>query len=167
MTTRDTPHSATARTRLAVCLATGFGLGLSPVASGTAGAILGLGIVAAVWHAGILWQILTSVLLSLAAIPICHAAETHFGQKDDRRIVADEYLTFPICMIGLPAVGWVLAIAFLSNRFFDVVKFPPSRSLQRLHGGLGIVIDDVFSCLYSLAANHAAYWVLSRLLDRL
>ncbi len=81
-------------------------------------------------------------------------------------MVADEYLTFPICMIGLPFNPWVLLVAFISCRFFDIVKLPPANQLQRVKGGLGIVIDDVFASLYSLAVNHIVVWcILSRCLD--
>ncbi len=147
--------------KLAVLLANGFGLGLSPVASGTVGTLLALPIV---WWfcqllespggvAGILIQCAVVIALSLVAIPICSVAEKHYGTKDDGRIVADEYLTFPICMIGLPWNFWVLLIAFLSCRFFDIVKPAPANQLQRIHGGFGIVIDDVVASLYSLAFN--------------
>lgn len=144
--------------QLNLILATGFGLGLSPVASGTAGTLPGLAIVWWLWRYGVPCQIAAAILLPLLAIPICGAAERHYGRKDDGRIVADEYLTFPIAMIGLPFTPLMVAIAFVSCRFFDVVKFPPARRLQALRGGTGIVIDDVFASLYSLAANHAIYW---------
>lgn len=148
------------RTRLGVVLATGFGLGLSPIASGTAGTLLGIPIVLLLWPLGLPAQAAAAVLLPLLAIPICDAAERAFGKKDDGRIVADEYLTFPLCMAGLPPTPLMLATAFLSHRFFDIVKPPPARGLQALKGGVGIVMDDVFSSLYALAVNHAIYWFL-------
>lgn len=143
--------------RLSVVLATGFGLGLSPLASGTVGTLPGLLIVAAVWSHGLAAQLVTAIVLPLLAIPICHVAEKVFGKKDDGRIVADEYLTFPITLIGLPLMPWVVAMAFASARCFDIVKPPPARRLQDLHGGLGIVIDDVVASLYSLAVNHLIF----------
>jgi len=155
--------------KLAVLLANGFGLGLSPIASGTVGTFLGFPLVWLSWRvyeslgggvAGILWQCALALVLSLVAIPICSAGEKHYGTKDDGRIVADEYLTFPICMIGLPWNPWVLLVAFLSCRFFDILKPPPANQLQSIRGGTGIVIDDVMASLYSLAANHLVFWVI-------
>ncbi len=139
----------------------GFGLGYSPFAPGTAGTLLGLPIVWAInTHAGVAAQLLIAVVLSLLAIPLCQAVEDEVKTKDPKRCVADEYLTFPLCMIGLPVIGQehgllMMGIAFLTNRFFDIAKFWPAHGLQRLTGGLGIVIDDVFAALYALAANHA------------
>ena len=160
--------------RIVLTVATWFGLGYAPIASGTFGALPGALIAYVVallaWrnHVGMPWQVAGQTLFALAlsglAIPICGAAERLFGKKDDRRIVADEALTFPVCTIGLPLVQapWLLAVAFVVNRACDIVKPPPARRLQDLHGGLGIVIDDFIACLYALAINHAIYWSLAR-----
>lgn len=148
--------------KLSLVLATGFGLGFSPVASGTAGTLPGLLIVWVVWPHGLPWQLASAILLPILAIPICGIAEKHFGKKDDGRIVADEYLTFPISMVGLPFNPWVVALAFLSSRCFDILKLPPARQLQSLHGGTGIVIDDVIASIHSLIFNHAIYWTITR-----
>lgn len=152
-------------TKSAVLAATGFGLGYSPVASGTVGCLLGVALVALTFRGLPLpHQIGLAAALTLLAVPICDVAEKKFGVKDDGRIVADEYLTFPVCMIGLPPTPGVLALAFVTNRVFDIVKPPPARGLQRLHGGWGIVVDDLLAALYSLALNHLLYRLLVRAL---
>ncbi|MBU0716106.1 MAG: phosphatidylglycerophosphatase A [Verrucomicrobia bacterium] len=164
-----------------ILLATGFGLGLSPVASGTAGTLLGLPIMlglAPLWAHPAFWahpvfraysgsgvlmvQMIAALGLTLLAIPICDVAEKHFGRKDDGRIVADEFMTFPIGLLGLPLCPWVLALAFFTNRVFDVLKPFPAKGLQRLPGGLGIVVDDGVAALYSLLVNHAVYYLVLR-----
>jgi len=171
--------------KLGVLLANGFGLGLSPFASGTVGTLLAFPIVWAfclllevpasgIWtFSGIMespvrlvYQAVIAIGLSIVAIPICSVAEKHYKTKDDGRIVADEYLTFPICMIGLPWNPWVLLVAFLSCRFFDIIKPPPCNGLQSIGGGTGIVIDDVFASFYSLIFNHLFVWlILVRFVD--
>lgn len=142
-------------------LASGAGFGYSPIASGTVGSLWGVLLVWLVFsHIPLAGQVVCAVLLSLAAVPICDAAEKWYGRKDDGRIVADEYMTFPICVLGIwPAIqapgGWkVLAAAFVVCRIMDIVKPFPARRLQDLHGGLGIVIDDVIASLYALVVNH-------------
>lgn len=141
-------------------LATGFGLGYAPVASGTFGSLPGIAIVALYAWAGLspAWQIAISLIAVVLAVPICDAAEEHFGGKDDGRIVADEYLTFPLAMLGLPwldaAHWWVLPMAFVVTRLMDILKPWPARQIQALRGGYGIVADDVFASLYALALNH-------------
>ena len=156
--------------RFTLLVATSFGLGYAPVASGTFGAIpgallaYGVAVVSLHSHAAMIWQIVGQVLFGVAlsglAIPICDVAEQMLGVKDDGRIVADETMTFTICTIGLPLVTapWMLAVAFVVNRVCDIIKPPPARRLQDIHGGFGIVVDDFIACLYALAINHAIYW---------
>ena len=153
--------------KIIVLIASGFGLGLSPWASGTVGSLPGLVIVLLVAPLSLPWQTLLAVGLALAAIPVCSVAENYYGKKDDHRIVADEYMTFPICVLGLPwlAHPWLLGVAFVTNRILDIVKPPPARQAQALPGGFGIVLDDVASSLYALALNHVI-WLVAKLMFR-
>jgi len=144
--------------KIAVWIATGFGLGYSPVASGTVGALLGLPLAWLLASQSIAVQIGLALLLTLICIPICTLAERELGgRKDDGRIVADEYLTFPICVIGLPWLEsgnwWMLGLAFVVNRIMDILKPFPAYRLQSLPAGLGITIDDAISSLYALGIN--------------
>ena len=153
--------------RIALCLATGFGLGLIPVASGTFGSLLGLPVVYALAHLHWLWQVLAAATLAACAVPICGVAERILGKKDDGRIVADEWMLLPVSFIGLPVLDllrgawWMLGVFWLVTRVFDILKPPPAYQLQRLHGGAGIVIDDLIAALYALAANHIILRVLA------
>jgi len=150
-----------------VLLASGFGLGWSPFASGTVGSLPGVLIVLALSPLSLQWQIGIAIALVLLAIPICEIGENHFDRKDDGRIVADEYLTFPLCTLGLPWMAHpsLLLVAFLTNRVMDIIKPPPARQAQNLHGGFGIVIDDVISSLYALLLNHAIWWTMQRTIN--
>lgn len=151
--------------KLTVLIASGFGLGLSPFASGTCGAILGIPLGLAVTTIENVWiQIAVCALLVLLAIPICDGAEKYYGVKDDGRIVADEYMLLPICFIGQgPLWNWILtdyeghridaivliAFAFVISRIIDILKPTPARQIQAVKGGLGVVLDDLFSSIYS------------------
>ena len=148
--------------KASLLVATGFGLGLSPFAPGTMGTALGVLMVMGLPRVAIVGQICFAGVLAIMAVPMCDLAEKHFGSKDDRRIVADEYLTFPICIVALPwqSAPWLLALAFVTHRLFDIIKPFPARRLQKLPGGKGIVVDDVISSLYALAVNHAVWWLV-------
>jgi phosphatidylglycerophosphatase A len=144
--------------RILIWLATGFGLGLSPFASGTVGALLGIPLTYLVHGCPLWWGHLVScVVLTALAVPICDAAEKTFGRKDDGRIVADEYLLLPIAFIGLPLTPLMVAVGFVVSRAMDVIKPWPARGLQKVTGGLGVVIDDFFASLYAMLINHAIY----------
>lgn len=147
-----------------VILATGFGLGLSPVASGTFGTLLGIPLAYVLFYTiPDAWVIQLVIALSLVAVavPICDKAEKALGgKKDDGRIVADEYLTVPLTLVGLPLQPAIFAMAFLTHRVLDIIKPPPARGLQRLPGGLGITIDDAISSAYALGVNWLLYLYL-------
>lgn len=146
---------------LVLAAATGFGLGFSPFASGTTGALLGLPLMLAlapIWATGrIMAQTGACLVLAAGAVGLCDLAEKHLPRKDDPRIVADEYLTFPIGLIGLPLCLPALLLAFITNRIGDILKPFPAWRAQKLPGGLGIVADDFISAGYSLVINHLLF----------
>ncbi|HSP57309.1 MAG TPA: phosphatidylglycerophosphatase A [Halomonas sp.] len=143
-------------------VATGFGLGLSPLASGTAGSLLGLPL--AWWLLGRSRRVQLSVaaLLLLVAVPICQLASETLGGKDDGRIVADEYLAFPVAVLGQTAARQplVMAGAFVAYRVLDATKPPPAAQLEGVAGGVGIVLDDTVAAFYAwlLLAAALALW---------
>ena len=91
------------------------------------------------------------------SIPICEVAEKIIGGKDPGCIVADEYLTLPITIIGLTS-PWALLSGFILHRIFDITKPPPIKQLQHIHGGFGITIDDFLAALIALGLNHAIFY---------
>ena len=156
---------ATLRQKLSVFIATGFGLGLlAPVAPGTVGSLPGVLLALWVTRQHLPLQILICLGLTFLAVPFCDVAERVLGKKDDGRICADEWMLFPICVIGLPLLQhlWLIPLCFVVARVCDIIKPPPARQLQELHGGVGIVIDDFFASLYALAINHAVFWAVMR-----
>jgi phosphatidylglycerophosphatase A len=149
--------------KLCVFVATGFGIGLVvPFAPGTFGSIPGVALAYATTLLPLWIQIPVVTALTLLAIPFCDIAEKALGIKDDGRIAADEWMLFPIAVIGLPLLSlplWEIAVFFLVVRIIDIVKPYPCRRLQSIPGGRGIVVDDFAANLYSLALNWALYCV--------
>ena len=150
--------------KLTLFVASGFGLGLvAPFAPGTFGSLPGLALACLATTLPLWLQIPLCTLLTLAAVPVCGAAEKYLGIKDDGRIAADEWMLFPIAVIGLPLSSlpwWTVALFFLVVRIMDIVKPYPCRGLQSIPGGRGIVVDDFAANLYSLAANWAIFRIL-------
>ena len=127
---------------------------------GTVGTLVGLPLAWGLMHLpSVLCQVGTCLVLTLIAIPICGAAEKMIGGKDPGCIVADEYLTLPITVIGL-ASPWALLSGFILHRIFDITKPPPIKQLQHIHGGFGIVIDDFLAALIALGLNHLIFSVI-------
>ena len=146
--------------RLCVFLATGCGIGLFvPFAPGTFGSLPGVALAYATTLLPLWLQIPVCTALALLAIPVCDVAERAFGIKDDGRIAADEWMLFPIALVGIPLgelPWWSMVVFFLIVRAVDILKPWPCRGLQRLPGGRGVVVDDFVANLYSLGLNGLA-----------
>lgn len=145
-----------------VWVGTGFGLGLvAPFAPGTLGSLPGVALGLLMLGLGMpIWgQILFCTVFALMAVPICSVAEQALKKKDDGRITADEWMLYPIAIIGLPLLEhpWLIVATFLSIRLFDIIKLPPARQVQYLPGGWGIVADDFVAQLFALAFHHAIW----------
>ncbi|MHA6963304.1 phosphatidylglycerophosphatase A family protein [Zobellella denitrificans] len=133
-------------------LALGFGSGLSPVMPGTMGTLAAIPLYLLVQGLP-LWAYLGLLVLGfVAGIKICEAATRAIGRHDHGAIVWDEIIGFGITMIAAPAGwGWIAA-GFVLFRFFDIVKPWPIRWFdRRVHGGVGIMLDDVIAGLFALA----------------
>ena len=70
--------------------------------------------------------------------------------KDPRQCTIDEVVGMWISLLFLPKQIVISILAFIIWRTFDIVKPFPAKNLEKLEGGLGIMIDDVVSGLYSL-----------------
>jgi phosphatidylglycerophosphatase A len=132
-------------------VAFGFGAGLAPFAPGTFGTLLGWAIAWALptESAGILLMI--AAVLFLLGIWACEITGRHLGVGDHPAMVWDEVVAFLLILAIVPrAYFWQLA-AFVAFRFFDIVKPPPIRFLERRYGGgLGVMVDDIVAALYAL-----------------
>ena len=74
--------------------------------------------------------------------------EKMFGH-DSSRIVIDEFVGMQFALLMLPQDLHIAAVGFFLFRFFDIAKpFPVGRS-QRLHGGFGVVVDDILAGIYA------------------
>ena len=148
--------------KLCVFVATGFGIGLfAPFAPGTFGSIPGVALAYAAAALPLAMQVVAALCLAFLAIPFCDVAERAFGIKDDGRITSDEWMLYPIALIGIPILElpwWSMAVFFCVVRAVDIIKPWPCRGLQSIHGGFGIVVDDFIANIYSLGVNWAIYW---------
>jgi phosphatidylglycerophosphatase A len=147
---------------VALTAATACGIGYVPFAPGTFGSLAGLA----------LWVVLPRsmvsqlvAILALFAIGVwsAGAAERHFRASDPGPVVIDEVMGMLITLFLNPVGPPGAALAFLLFRGFDVVKPPPARALERLHGGFGVMADDAMAAVYAnltlRAVVAASQWV--------
>jgi phosphatidylglycerophosphatase A len=130
----------------------GFGSGLMPKGPGTAGTLVAFPIY---WYLAPRLNDYYFILLLLAAfvigVWICDKTGRALGVEDHGGIVWDEIVAFLLVLFFTPE-GWIWQIlAFVLFRFFDIVKPQPIRHFdQNLHGGLGVMFDDILAAAYAL-----------------
>jgi phosphatidylglycerophosphatase A len=135
--------------KLITFLASGFYSGLSPIAPGTAGTLVG--VLICLLCLPMPWILRLFFVLALLALSIYIAdkAEKIYQTKDDQRIVIDEIIGLQITMLPAAINALNLCVAFVLFRIFDIWKPFPVNHLQGLPGGWGIVADDVAAGLYA------------------
>jgi phosphatidylglycerophosphatase A len=161
----------TAGDYVALAVAT-CGVGLLPVAPGTWGSLVGVGLylLARAASAGVfarasglgrgaaqfeaLQSAVLLVLLSavtLAGVWAATRAESLLGKKDPGAVVIDEVAGQLITFAFVPfkSGAWVVAVGFVLFRLFDIWKPYPVRRLEALESGLGIMADDVLAGFYA------------------
>ena len=150
-------------------LATGFGSGLSPFIPGTMGTLAAVPFFLLLAQLPF-WAYITVVLIScVIGIKICQVTSEDMKVHDHGSIVWDEFAGFWITMGIVPALNipltewkWLLT-GFILFRFFDMVKPWPIGWLdKRVHGGLGIMVDDIVAGMMSgialfLVAKYAGW----------
>lgn len=133
-------------------IALGFGTGLSPVAPGTVGTLLALPL-------AVLLRAFTNDLGYLLAVAVAFAVGVWAAQRTGRdlgvpdhgAIVWDEVAAFLLVLFFVGADPLREGFAFLLFRFFDIVKPPPARLIDReWHTGFGVMADDIVAACYAL-----------------
>jgi phosphatidylglycerophosphatase A len=144
--------------RFILFLATGFGVGYSPIAPGTLGTLVAVPIYYFLSEIPSPLYEITLVGFFFLSVWISENAERFFGKRDDQRIVIDEIMGFLVTMLRIPKTILFIIIGFLLFRFFDILKPFPIRHLEKkLKGGYGVVLDDVLAGAYANIILHVIH----------
>jgi phosphatidylglycerophosphatase A len=160
----DARAAAATRTRWAWLFATFFGVGYLPLGPGTWASVITV----------LLWYALASALPPSAQLPVASALAAALvligipagskvcvecGVVDPSHIVMDEVAGQMIALLAVPHDWKYFVASLILFRLFDIMKPPPARQLERLHGGTGVMLDDVMAGIYALAGVHLlVYW---------
>ncbi len=140
-------------------LAFGFGSGLAPFAPGTFGTLAAIPVyLLLVLNLSTTLYVLATLLIVIVGIPICQRVSDDLKVHDFSGIVWDEIAGFLITMLFLPCSWQYIVLGFILFRCFDIFKpWPISWLDQYVHGGLGIMLDDVVAGIFSWLILFVAY----------
>ena len=161
------------RTRWAWWLATCFGIGYLRPGPGTYASIAATLFWIVLRYAHLTTPILFLVtcllatVATLSGIPAATRVAQESGIADPGFVVIDEAAGVWTALLAafLPLHGWTVSLpaalaALVLFRVFDIWKPWPVSALDRMHGGVGIMLDDIaagiyaFACVLVLRATH-------------
>jgi phosphatidylglycerophosphatase A len=162
---------------LALAIAT-VGVGYFPIAPGTLGALVGVGLYLTIWgwlysvleanavrgHLNLLYiftpqmaaMLVVISLVTIAGTWAATRAEKLMQRKDPSAVVIDEVAGQMIALLTgpfWPRTWWSILTAFILFRLFDIWKPYPIRRFEALESGLGIMADDLLAGIYALIVN--------------
>ena len=128
-----------------------FGIGKLP-ASGTFGSFFTLLIYFILQkYFNNLTIIMLLIFVTLYSLIFLNKTIKNFKQKDPKEIVIDEYIGQMIPLIVCGNNIYLILVAFISFRFFDITKIYPANIFdKKIEGPLGIIGDDIIAGIYSL-----------------
>lgn len=139
-------------------LALGFGSGLAPKAPGTFGTLAALPFLYFMMPLSVTAYVAVTLVLAIVGIYLCGKTAKDSGVHDHGAIVWDEIVGYLITMIGIAFSWQSLLVGFILFRIFDILKpWPISLLDKHVHGGLGIMLDDVAAGLAALACMHVIF----------
>ncbi|MBO6280893.1 MAG: phosphatidylglycerophosphatase A [Alphaproteobacteria bacterium] len=138
--------------KLALIIATYFGLGLSPKAPGTVGSFgtLPLAFILA-YYTGIYGIIIAAILIFIIGTMATHELIKDQQEKDPGKVVVDEVvgqlLAFTFVADNLYQnlnTWWIYLLGFIAFRFFDICKMGPVKWFDsKMKNAYGVMLDDV------------------------
>jgi phosphatidylglycerophosphatase A len=160
MSSRSSSTSATPpRDRLAHLLAVWFGCGYVPRAPGTAGTLGALPLYFLVRPHGVGVVLLTAAAVAATGVWAGSVVAARTGLEDPQIVVIDEVAGVLTALAAAPE-GWAgTAAGVVLFRVFDQLKPWPAGAAEKLPGGLGIVLDDVFAGAWAAAVLMGLRWV--------
>ena len=146
-------------------IATLFGIGYCPKASGTAGSLAVMPFALAVAYLGGFWALLAwTITLYVIGTATTKEVLKHSVDKDPSFVVIDEACGQSLALLPLAAgidkgaIYWPLIIAaFALFRLFDIIKpWPACYFDRKVHSAHGVMLDDVAAAIYAIAALYTA-----------
>jgi len=144
-------------------LAFGFGSGCSRFAPGTFGTLAAIPIFLILNQLSTSLYLVITLFMFLIGIWLCSETTKKLKVHDHPGIVWDEIVGYLVTMIAAPK-GWIwIVVGFVLFRIFDILKpWPISIADKKIHGGFGIMFDDVIAGVFAFFLLHIiAYYSIA------
>ncbi len=156
-------HPCSPTDRLAHVLAVWFGCGHVPRAPGTAGTLGAIPLYLLLRPLGLSAVAIAAAVIVLVGIWAADRVSKRTGLEDPQIVCIDEVAGVFVTWLGAPA-GWrgLLAGVVVFRVLNQLKPWPACTAERRLHGGLGVMLDDVAAGMWgalALVAARALGWL--------
>ena len=133
-------------------IGTWFGVGLAPFAAGTFGSIAALPFAYVIQiYLGNIALFIASIIAFVVGVIACNIYLPHTDAQDPREMVIDEVAGQWLLLAFMYPTIYSYIVGLLLFRFFDIVKpYPISVADRKIHGGFGVMFDDILAAIYPL-----------------
>lgn len=131
-------------------LAFGLGSGTIPFAPGTWGTLLAIPFYLLIRNWPLANYVIFVCCFVVISMLICDRVSREIKAHDHPGMNIDEFAGFFVTMIGAPHHWFYIVLGFCLFRIFDVIKPLGIRYIDtNVHGGFGMVLDDVVAGVYA------------------
>ena len=129
-----------------------FGIGNISIAPGTFGSIFAI----LIWYIfvnflSIFYFIILFVFILSVSFYLTGIYLDEFKKKDPSEVIIDEFLGQSIPLLFVFNLNaFEVLVAFVSFRFFDIIKIYPINRAEEIDGSFGVILDDVIAGIYAL-----------------
>ena len=129
-----------------------FYIGRFPFASGTLGSLVGVVLWYYLISINLVFLILFFILYFIMSFILTNIYLKRSNKDDPSEVICDEVIgqLIPLSIISIADDTYLILIAFISFRIFDIFKFYPANKAEELPGASGVILDDVIAGIYSL-----------------
>jgi len=141
-------------------IAFGFGTGLMRVAPGTWGTVAAIPVYLLIAKTSPLVYLLFTIAAFAFGVFVSDKVSQDLGVHDYGGIVWDEVVGYLLTLFMVPVGFWWMLLGFVLFRIFDIWKPQPIGWVDKhVHGGLGIMLDDVIAAIFAGIILQCVVWI--------
>lgn len=133
-----------------IFFATGCYSGYIKFAPGTFGTLVAIPIFLIFLKLSIIGKFFIFLILFIGGLISSEYYEKYKGEKDPKEVVIDEIAAYYFVLMFVNYSLINLFITFVLFRIFDIFKFYPTKEVEKIGGGPGVMFDDMIAAIYSL-----------------
>ena len=129
-----------------------FYIGKSPLAPGTLGSFMGVVLWYYLISIDFLYLMIFFIFYTILSYILINIYLKNSNDDDPSEVISDEIIgqLIPLSIVSIVDDTYLILIAFISFRIFDIFKFYPANKAEDLPGASGVILDDVIAGIYSL-----------------